>query len=449
MKNKTDNQKQCKKTSIGGQALIEGLIMLGPEKKAMATRSADGSIKVSVTERAPAKGIAKVPFIRGPVRLVSQMAVGITALMRSAELAEFESETNSPDVSESGDTLTEDAGQQNVEAVLPAEGAGLKSNDTVSLSEAAALQSDKASDLSGSADGPEPAGKFEPATQAPSTNRSEADEIIDGSAGKTEEFDKIEAVNETEAHGEAEMPDKAEAAGKTEETYKPEKPEKPSRLDAWLERHSTLVLWGMVFVALGFSVVLFILLPSLLTDGIRALIVWQGGTVSQSNFFLSLVEGIIRITIFVSYLWLASRMGDVKRVWMYHGSEHKTIAAYEAGEELTVENVRKYSRFHPRCGTAFMFLVMVVSILVFALVGRHGPLINLLLRLLLLPLVAAISYELIHLAGRYDNPVTRFVSLPGLAMQRFTTAEPDDSMLEVAIAAIKPVIPADPDSDKW
>lgn len=449
MTNKTDNQKQCKKTSIGGQALIEGLIMLGPEKKAMATRSADGSIKVSVTERAPAKGITKVPFIRGPVRLVSQMAVGITALMRSAELAEFESETDSPDVSESGDTITEDAGQQNVEAVLPAEGAGLKSNDTVLLSEAAALQSDNASDLSGFADGSEPAGKFEPATQAPSTNRSEADETMDRIAGKTEEFDKIEAVNETEAHGEAEMPDKAEVAVKIEENYKPEKPEKPSRLDAWLERHSTLVLWGMVFVALGFSVVLFILLPSLLTDGIRVLIVWQGGTVSQSNFFLSLVEGIIRITIFISYLWLASRMDDVKRVWMYHGSEHKTIAAYEAGEELTVENVRKHSRFHPRCGTAFMFLVMVVSILVFAMVGRHGPLINLLLRLLLLPLVAAISYELIHLAGRYDNPVTRFFSLPGLAMQRFTTAEPDDSMLEVAIAAIKPVIPTDPDSDKW
>ena len=134
---------------------------------------------------------------------------------------------------------------------------------------------------------------------------------------------------------------------------------------------------------------------------------------------------------------------------MYHGSEHKTIATYEAGEELTVENVRRHSRFHPRCGTSFMFLVMVVSILVFALVGRHGAVMNVLLRLALLPLVAGISYELIRLAGRFDNPVTRLISLPGLALQRLTTAEPEDAMLEVAISAMQAVIPADPDSDQW
>jgi uncharacterized protein YqhQ len=176
---------------------------------------------------------------------------------------------------------------------------------------------------------------------------------------------------------------------------------------------------------------------------------WQGGSAGKTNLILSAFEGVVRIIIFLSYLWFSSRIKEIRRVWMYHGSEHKTIAAYEAGEELTVENVKRHSRFHPRCGTSFMFLVMVVSILVFALVGRHGAVLNLLLRLALLPLVAGISYELIRLAGRFDNPVTRLISLPGLALQRLTTAEPEDAMLEVAISAMQAVIPSDPDSDQW
>jgi uncharacterized protein YqhQ len=398
MKNSTDNQNQLKKTSIGGQALIEGLIMLGPDKKAMATRSADGKIKLSVSERVPAKGIAKIPFIRGPVRLVSQMAVGITALMKSAELAELEEEKiESP-------TLSEDGAASGAEADVLADQRETNSHDLIDSSDQSSPEHD-VTDLSVIA-----------AKESPATNQAD-------SAAETDTATETDAAAETK--------------------------EEPGKIEAWFNRHTKVALWGTVAIALGFSVVLFILLPSLLTDGIRALITWQGGAVSQSNFVLSLIEGLIRIVIFILYLWLASRMEEIKRVWMYHGSEHKTIAAYEAGEELTVENVRKYSRFHQRCGTAFMFLVMVVSILVFALVGRHGPIINLLLRLLLLPIVTAISYELVRLAGRFDNPVTRIISMPGLALQRFTTAEPDDSMLEVAIAAIKPVIPADPDSDQW
>ncbi|HHU06973.1 MAG TPA: DUF1385 domain-containing protein, partial [Clostridiaceae bacterium] len=373
------------------------------------------------------------------------MAVGITALIESAELTELAAEEPSTDLPESSDTSVTETD----------------------------LQSDPdIPDLSGSVDVTKLVEQLEPATVAPSTNYSQTDEINDvgstvaddlegievargvvasGAAndlegieipggavtsGEADDLEGIEIPDGTVTSGVREISDNNDAAGGPAQPNEPEKSSKPEKsnkreksgkFDAWLERHSNLVLWGMVVVALGFSVVFFILLPSLLTDGLRALITWLGGTVSQNNFFLSLIEGIIRITIFVLYLWFASRMEEIKRVWMYHGSEHKAIAAYEAGEELTVENVRKHSRFHPRCGTAFMFLVMVVSILVFALVGRHGPLINLLLRLLLLPIVTAISYELIRLAGRFDNPVTRFVSLPGLAMQRFTTAEPDDS----------------------
>jgi uncharacterized protein YqhQ len=232
----------------------------------------------------------------------------------------------------------------------------------------------------------------------------------------------------------AEIQEEAEAEAETEPTDKTNS----SKIDAWLEQHPKFALWGTVFLGLGFSVLLFILLPSLLTDGLRYLSGWQGGSAGKTNLILSAFEGVVRIIIFLSYLWFSSRIKEIRRVWMY-----------EAGEELTVENVKRHSRFHPRCGTSFMFLVMVVSILVFALVGRHGAVLNLLLRLALLPLVAGISYELIRLAGRFDNPVTRLISLPGLALQRLTTAEPEDAMLEVAISAMQAVIPSDPDSDQW
>jgi uncharacterized protein YqhQ len=132
-------------------------------------------------------------------------------------------------------------------------------------------------------------------------------------------------------------------------------------------------------------------------------------------------------------------MKDIRRVWMYHGAEHKTIACYEDNQPLTVDNVRTYSRFHPRCGTAFMFIVIIVSIVVFSFVGWWDRWLNLLVRFALVPLVAGIAYEIIRLAGRFDNRLTRAISAPGLWLQRLTTAEPDDSMLEVAIAAMNAV----------
>jgi len=194
---------------------------------------------------------------------------------------------------------------------------------------------------------------------------------------------------------------------------------------------------------------LFILLPNLLASGFSHL-TGIGESVSRSSAILkNLIEGVIRIVIFVGYLILASRMSEIKRVWMYHGAEHKTIACYEAQMPLTVDNARQFSRFHPRCGTSFMFIVILVSIVVFSLVGWWNAWINLLIRFLLVPVVAGIAYEIIRLAGRFNNPITRAVSVPGLWLQRLTTAEPNDSMLEVAIAAMEAVIPAETGRDKW
>ncbi len=312
----------CKKTSIGGQALIEGLMMLGPDKQSIAVRSLDGEIVLTVKDRSSFANRFNIPFLRGVVRLVTQLKTGVGALSYSADVAMQDGETS-------------------------------------------------------------------------------------------------EGV-------------------------------KKSRFDQFADRHPQLVMGFTLVFSLALSVAIFILLPSALTDLIRKVtgfgIGQQKGAMALA---LSLFEGFVRIAIFILYLWLTSLSKDIKRVWMYHGSEHKTIAAYEAGLPLTVENVRPMSRFHPRCGTSFLFLVMLISILAFAVVGRYSLWINIVIRLALLPLVTGISYEIIKLAGTYDNVLTRAISKPGLALQRLTTAEPEDDMLEVAIAAMNAVIPENPDSDRW
>jgi uncharacterized protein YqhQ len=198
-----------------------------------------------------------------------------------------------------------------------------------------------------------------------------------------------------------------------------------------------------------FSVGLFILLPSFITSFIVQLTGLSQMKGAGSIVLKNLIEGAIRIAIFISYLALASRMKDIRRVWMYHGAEHKTIACYEDHQDLIVDNVRLYSRFHPRCGTAFMFIVIIVSIIVFSFVGWWDRWLNLLIRFALVPLVAGIAYEIIRLAGRYDNWLTRAIAAPGLWLQRLTTAEPDDSMLEVAITALQAVLPEQTQSDQW
>ena len=221
----------------------------------------------------------------------------------------------------------------------------------------------------------------------------------------------------------------------------------PDRLEQWISRHfrnetaEKLIIYLAVALGIVLSVGLFALLPTLLAGLLnRALPLgrWRG-----------LWEGLFRISVFLIYLRLVNRLPEMKRVWMYHGAEHKTIYCYEAGLPLTVENARTQSRFHPRCGTSFLFYVIFISIIVFSLVRTENTLARMGLHILMLPAVVSVSYEVIKWAGRHDNALTAFISAPGKALQHLTTAEPDDSMLEVAVEALSLVLPEVKGSDSW
>lgn len=183
------------------------------------------------------------------------------------------------------------------------------------------------------------------------------------------------------------------------------------------------------------AVVLFMLVPSYIVKGIDWLV--------PLGAYKALIEGIIKIIIFITYLGLVSKLSDIRRVFEYHGAEHKTIFCFEAGEELTVENVRKFSRFHPRCGTSFIVIILVISILVFSLpfMPWENMLVRTAIKIALMPVILGIAYEFIKIAGRSDNWLTKAISFPGLKIQHLTTKEPDDSQIEIAIAALKPCVP--------
>ncbi|MBP3672521.1 MAG: DUF1385 domain-containing protein [Oscillospiraceae bacterium] len=322
------------KTSIGGQALIEGIMMRGPEKDAVVVRGKEG-LTLEVTPRKIRKkgSFATWPLIRGAVNFFDSQVVGVKALMRSADLA------------------------------------------------------------------PE------------------------------------EYVEE----------------------------EQPSKLDQWLEKRlgnekfQQFIIGFAVFLGLAMSIGLFFLLPMVISSFFDGII--------KSNLLLTLLEGLVRMVIFMAYMYLVSRMKEMKRVFAYHGAEHKTIRCYEAGLPLTVENVRAQTRLHPRCGTSFLLVVMVISILVFsiasslllsvvpALAEMRGSflyrLIMIVFKLLLLPLIVAITYEINRWAGRHDNAFTRILTFPGMWLQNFTTNEPDDSMIEVGIAAVQAVLPEEEGADRW
>lgn len=242
-----------------------------------------------------------------------------------------------------------------------------------------------------------------------------------------------------------------------------ESQEEPSKFDKWLEeklgdkKFQQLVVGFAVAMGLGLSILLFFLLPMVIGSFFDRWI--------QSNLALNLVEGVIRILIFAGYMLLMSQMGEMKRVFAYHGAEHKTIRCYEAGLPLTVENVRQQTRLHPRCGTSFLLVVMIISILLFsvassllltvvpALAEMHGSFLYRLVmigfKLLLLPLVVSFSYEINRWVGRHDNVFTRILSAPGMWFQNFTTNEPDDGMIEVGITALEAVLPANEGEDLW
>ena len=221
-----------------------------------------------------------------------------------------------------------------------------------------------------------------------------------------------------------------------------ESEENQSKLDKWLSDHlskSVMNVLTAVASVLGVALafLLFFYLPSLIVDGINHL------TGDKLTDFRALFEGIIRMAIFVAYIALVSLMKDIKRTFMYHGAEHKTIFCYESGQELTVENVKKQTRFHPRCGTSFIFVILIISVIISSAVSviapelRNQRIVWMAVKLLILPFVTGISYEFIKYAGKHDNLFVRICAAPGLWMQRLTTKEPDDSMIEVAIEALK------------
>ena len=322
------------KTTIGGQALIEGIMMRGPEKDAIVIRGKDGlTLEVNPRKVHKPGSIGTWPLVRGAFNFFDAQVVGVKALMRSADLAPEE--------------YTAD--------------------------------------------------------------------------------------------------------------------EQPSKLDLWLEkklddeRFQKVVVGFAVFLGMAMSVGLFFLLPMVIGGFFDRWI--------ESTLGINLVEGLIRIIIFMVYMIAVSRMKEMKRVFAYHGAEHKTIRCYEAGLPLTVENVRQQTRRHPRCGTSFLLVVMVISILVFsvassgllsiapALASMRGSflyrLIMIVFKLLLLPFIVAVTYEINRWAGRNDNWLTRIMTAPGMWMQNFTTNEPDDSMIEVGIEAVKAVLPEEEGSDRW
>ncbi len=331
------DKEKLHRTTIGGQALIEGIMMKGPEKTAMAVRTKEGTITVEEKANKQRKWYNKAPFIRGSINFVSQLIDGYYYLSRSAELS----------------GMTDD-------------------------------------------DGEEEMSKFE--------------KWLDEKFG-----DKL---------------------------------------------MSAIMTIAMV-LGIALAIVLFVFVPTWLYM-LLELAVGEGNKEALAPF-QSLFEGILKIIIFITYMWIVSKTQTMRRTYEYHGAEHKTIFCYEKGLPLTVDNVRPQTRFHPRCGTSFIFLVLLISILVTSVVPITNQtfidwlgvsnILAMILRvsskILLLPFIVGISYEVIRLAGRYDNVVTKIISAPGLALQRLTTREPDDKEIEAAIEAMEAVIPEDKESDKW
>ena len=219
----------------------------------------------------------------------------------------------------------------------------------------------------------------------------------------------------------------------------------PSKLDLWLEKHvpaeklQNVLVWVSVLLSLGMTLVLFMLLPTFVAGLFRA----------QNAALHNLIEGVIKVAIFLAYLILCSKQKDVRRVFCYHGAEHKTIFCYEAGLPLTVENARIQPKHHPRCGTSFMILVIIISIFLYAVLPWTSTGMRIVYKLCMFPLLVGISYEILKWAGRSDSVLSKIVSQPGLWMQRLTTFEPDDSMIEVAIAAVTPVLPEKQEEARW
>lgn len=346
----------CKKaTTIGGQALIEGIMMKGPRKTVIAVREPNHSILVEEMKESRIKDRLHFlgwPIIRGAVNLIESMISGYKALMFSAD--------------KSGMTDLEEE----------------------------------------------------------------------------EDRKKAAQKREKKAARIAEKSGRDKAAVLEELTKKADEKQESGALMGVI-----MTLASVLGVAL--ALFLFMWLPATLFNGLKSLV-----AVDISNW-RALFEGILKMAIFVGYVAAVSKMNEIKRIFMYHGAEHKTIFCYESGEDLTVENVRKQGRFHPRCGTSFLILMLIVSIVIYAIISIAIPALTqitmvwVLFKIIMLPVICGLGYELIRVCGRYQNLATKIISAPGLWLQRLTTKEPDDSMIEVAIASIQAVIPENPDEDVW
>jgi len=212
---------------------------------------------------------------------------------------------------------------------------------------------------------------------------------------------------------------------------------KKGRFEIWVEnklgdKANDVMIYFSVFIAIALSISIFIILPTVVTSFLR--------TIISGHIWLNVIEGIMRILLFIGYVLLISKMKDIQRVFQYHGAEHKTIHCYENGLPLTVENTRQFTALHPRCGTSFLLIVMVISMILFSFIGWPNPLVRIISRLALMPVVAGISYEIIRWAGKSKSKLVCMISYPGLMLQKLTTKEPDDRQLEVAIAAMQGVL---------
>lgn len=394
----------AKRTSIGGQALMEGIMMRGPKKSAMAVRNPQGEIVLEVTDISTGKRplITKIPIARGVYNFVGSMIIGYKALMRSAEISGLE---------EIEEELAKEKAAK--KAAKQAKKEGTAVTDEVAVEEAVTEET---------------------VTEEAVAEEAAAEETV-AQETVVEEAVAEETVAEEAAAEEAKV-EETKASSKTEEK------KKSSNLTTVIT-----IIAGVLGVALALG--LFIFLPDTIAG-------WIAGFTPDPENWRPVFAGFIKIIILIAYMSLVCLLKDIRRTFEYHGAEHKTIFCYEAGLELTVENVRKQRRFHPRCGTSFLILMLIISIgiglcinPVYKLVTGNtaNTLIFSLIKLCLLPLTMGIGYELIKLAGRHDNLFTRIISAPGMWLQRITVKEPSDDMIECAIAAFKEVIPED-DTDK-
>ena len=396
-------KKECFKTSVGGQALMEGIMMRGPEHICCAVRKPDGTIETKI-EDTPKHGIwAKIPLVRGAISMIESLITGYHYMMYSAQVSmgdEYDAEEEESAFEKwVGDHLGKKA-----EDILMAGAALVGGLFAILLF--TVLPTVLVGGLS----------EVVTLTRWP--------RVILEAVLKVAIFlsymvaiSKMKEIHRVfEYHG---------AEHKTIACY-----------EAGDELTVAAVLGGLL------AILLFTVLPTFLVGGVNRLLpLGRWGKV--------VLEAVLKVVIFLTYMVGISKMKEIHRVFEYHGAEHKTIACYEAGDPLTVENVRKYTRFHPRCGTSFLILVVIVSVFLYSVLPWGSIGLRVVCKLLLLPLVMGISYELLKWCGRSDNLATRIIRQPGIWVQHLTVFEPDDSMIEVAIAAVTPVLPEDPEDGRW